>query len=126
AVGGLLSIPTAASKLGLASPWTLAALAIGVGAALMLWKVENRVADPVMDIGLLRNRLFILPASLYLLAVMCLAGLTYSLAFFVSERPGGSASQVGFINMCVYGCSMISAPIAGRLADRMEIRKLVI
>lgn len=126
ALGGLLSIPTAAAKLGPTSPYTLAALGIGVVAAALLWKLEQRVADPVIDIGILRNPAFILPAGLYLLSVMCLAGLTYSLAFFISERPGGSASQVGFINMCVYGCSMISAPIAGRLADRYDCRRIVV
>jgi len=56
---------------------------------------------------------------------MCLAGLTYSLAFFINGRPGGNASQVGFINMCLYGCSMLAAPLAGRLADRIEPRTII-
>lgn len=126
ALSGLLSIPTAISKLGFSSPYTLAALAIGVLAASLLWKVEQRVADPIIDVALLRQADFILPAGLYLLSVMCLSGLTYSLAFFISERPGGSASQVGFINMCVYGCSMLCSPFAGHLADRYDLRKIVV
>lgn len=125
AVGGLLSIPTAASRLGPLSPYTIAALVIGVTATFLLWRNERRVSNPIIDINLLCDSRFILPGGIYLLNVLCLAGLTYSLAFFINGRPGGSASQVGFINMCIYGCSMLAAPLAGRLADRIQPRTII-
>ncbi|PAU86139.1 MFS transporter [Pseudomonas sp. WN033] len=124
-VAGLLSVPTSASRLGLLSPWTITALIVGICAAALLWQIERRAKDPIIDMNILCNRHFILPGGIYLLNVMCLAGLTYSLAFFINGRPGGNASQVGFINMCLYGCSMLAAPLAGRLADRIEPRTII-
>lgn len=124
-VGGLLSFPTAASKLGAFSIYSVACLGVGLVGALSLWRWERNAVDPIIDTDILGRSAFLLPALIYLLNVMCLAGLTYSLAFFIGDRPGGSASQVGVINMTVYGCSMLFAPIAGKLSDHTQPRTIV-
>jgi MFS family permease len=121
-----LSIPTALSKLGPTSGWTLALLVVGVMAVGGLWRVEQRAAHPLLDLDLLRSARFIGPTCLYMMNTVAIAALTYALGFFIHERPGGDAAQMGLVNMCMYGAAILSAPLSGRWADRGDPRRPVI
>lgn len=125
-LGGLLSIPTLVGNFGGASWLTLAALLIGLGSACLLWISCNARTDAVIEIGLLRNSRFVLPALIYLLHVLCYGGAIYSLAFILADRPGGSAADVGFVNLFIFGASAVAAPISGRFVDRFEPRKVLV
>lgn len=125
-LGGILAAPTLAGNFGAGSWPTLAALALGILSALLLWWSSEGVPYAVIDTGLLRRKAFTLPALIYLLHLLCYAGAVYTLAFILSDRPGGSASQVGFVNLFIYGCSALAAPIGGRLIDRFDPRLILI
>ncbi len=122
AVGCLLSVPTLVGNFGMTSLLTLAAVLIGLASVALLWQVERRAPTPVVDLAVLRERAFGLAALIYLLHVLTFTGLIYALAFIISARPGGSASQVGVMTMFVYGSSLCMSPLAGWLADRMPVR----
>lgn len=125
AVGGLLSAPTWAGTYGIASPQAIAALSSTVVAMLALWFLEQRVAAPVIEVALLRIRSFSLPALIFVLYGIVYASVLYTLAFYVVERPGGSAAQFGLVTMVLFGTGMVAAPLSGRLVDRMDPRNFV-
>lgn len=121
-VGALLSLPTWAGNFGIRSSYTLAAFCAGILGLFMLARVGYRAAAPVVDLSILKQRTFALPTAIYWLHLLSFSGVLYALAFFINGRPGGSASQFGFVSLFLYGSSMISAPISGRVVDLMNPR----
>ena len=125
-IAALLSLPTWATNFGKESPITWAILIVGVGALAMLWRHSKRTPNPVIDLAILARGAFATPSAIYWLHMIFSSGIVYSLAFFINNRPGGSAAQFGFVTLFLYGSGLISSPIAGKLVDRIEPRMLVI
>ncbi|MCK0508190.1 MFS transporter [Aromatoleum anaerobium] len=125
-IGALLSLPTWVGNFGASSPYTAVIAATGILGLAMLWRTGQRAAAPVVDIAILRHRAFALPSAIYWLHLVSFSGIVYALAFFINGRPGGSASQFGFVALFLYGSSMLSAPLAGRLIDRLAPRTVTI
>lgn len=125
-VGALLSVPTWISSFGFVSLPSLLALGVGIGGFVTLWHTQQRTRVPVLDIGILRQRNFMVPGLIYLLFLVCYGGTIYSLAFFINDRPGGNASQVGLINMFAYGTSMMAGLVSGKLVDRFNEKSIII
>lgn len=125
-IAALLSTPIWADVFGLYSPLTLVVIASGLLGLTILWRAGQRAEAPVVDVHILRKRAFALPTAIYWLHILTLSGVIYTLAFFLNDRPGGSATQVGFVLMVLYGSCMLVAPVAGRLVDRIEARKIMI
>ncbi len=124
-IGTLLSLPTWIGNFGVLSAYTAVILASGILGLIMLWRSSLRVIAPVVDIAILRRRAFALPTAIYWLHLMAFTGIVYALAFFISGRPGGSASQFGFVALVLYGSSALGAPLAGRLIDRFATPRTV-
>jgi len=99
---------------------------VGLASLALLWRHGKTAAAPVVDVQILRRPAFALPSAIYWLHMLCFSGVVYSLAFFVNNRPGGSASQFGFVTLFLYGGGLVSAPIAGRWVDRYDPRTISI
>jgi MFS family permease len=125
-IAAVLSAPTWAGNFGIDSPYALATIAVGVVGLFMLWRIGLRAEAPVVDVHILEQRAFALPSAIYWLHILAFSGVLYSLAFFVSDRPGGSATQFGLVSLALFGGSMIAAPLAGRLIDRTDPRNVII
>ena len=102
----LLSAPTMMSRFGLSSAEALSVLGVGIICAFIMWQVEKRAQSPVVDTRIMSKRSFFIPCLVYMLFLVVHGGTIYSLSFFISDRPGGSASQVGLINTFAFGTSM--------------------
>jgi MFS family permease len=122
----LLSLPTWVSNFGLSSPYAFVIAAVGTFSLVLLWRSDRRTKAPVIEINILRHRAFALPTLIYWLHMLCFSGTVYALAYFISGRPGGSASLFGFVTLFLYGSSALSAPIAGRLIDKFSPRTITI
>lgn len=125
-VGTLLSVPTWMSKNGIFSSEAMISLSLGLCLLAILWRFEKRVISPVFDTQIMGNKDFLLPCLIYLLFLVCHGGAIYSLVFFISGRPDGNASQVGLMNMCLFAASMLAGLVSGKLADRLNERRLII
>lgn len=123
-IAALLSLPTWATNFGAGSPITWLIVVTGIASLTVLWRHSRSTAAPVVDVGILSQRAFALPSAIYWLHMLCFSGVVYALAFFVNNRPGGSASQFGFVTLFLYGSGLLSAPIAGRLVDRFDPRTI--
>lgn len=119
-IAALLSLPTWAANFGRASWVTWAVVVTGIISLLLLWRHSGRHAAPILDVSLLKNRHFAVPSAIYWIQMLMNSGIVYSLAFFINNRPGGSASQFGMVTLALFGCTMLASPVAGKLIDRFE------
>ncbi len=123
-IGSLLSISVVMGNFG--SLYALALFGLGVGSGFLLWFSSRRTKNPIIDFAVLFQRSFALPALIYLLVLLCFGGCLFTAAFIITDRPGGNASQVGLVNMCVFAVSAFASPLGGRLADRFDPRSVLL
>lgn len=95
---GLLALSVVALLLGLfeirtATGWVLLAMAAGLAAA--LWKVERRASDPVLPLGLFRDRLFAAASGHGVLSGFAMFGGLAFVPLFVQAVLGTSATSAG-------------------------------
>ncbi len=95
---------------------------VGLGLFLLL---ESRCASPLLDVRLLSgNRYFTLSS----LAALGNYAATFCVVFFMSlflqYAKGLSARQAGFILLLQPLMQVVTSPLAGRLAERIDIAKL--
>lgn len=125
-IAALLSLPTWAANFGSDSWLTWAIGLVGIVSLLWLWRHSGRHSTPVIDVSLVKDRRFAVPSAIYWIQMILSSGVVYSLAFFINTRPGGSAAQFGMVTLALFGCTMLASPIAGKLIDRIEPRRVVI
>jgi MFS family permease len=128
----LLGIGLAALILGLSfgqewgwtSPRLLGSLAIGVAALAAGVLVERHVQDPVLDLKLLKNRVFASANISFVLAMLALFAPGFLLPFYFEELRGFSAVEAGLLLTPLSLALAVLAPISGSLADRIGSRWL--
>ncbi len=123
-ITALLSLPTWAANFGRDSWVTWSIVVVGVTSLLWLWRHSGRQVAPILDVSLLKDRRFAVPSAIYWIQMILSSGVVYSLAFFINTRPGGSAAQFGMVTLALYGSTMLASPIAGKLIDRVEPRRV--
>ncbi|WP_342514574.1 MFS transporter [Sporosarcina sp. FSL K6-1522] len=122
----ILSVSTLVGQFGIASPYTLGTLATGVLAAALLWFFGNRIPNPLIELSLLKKRVFALAALGYLTFTAALQLFIYSMSFFLTSRPGGDVAETGLFFMFNSGAAAIGGVIIGKLADKVNNKKLLI
>lgn len=122
----LLSVSTIGKMFGFFSPYTIITLAVGLVAIVLLWICENRMNNPLIELSLLKIKLFSMAVGINLLIVATFMLFIYCMNFFISSRPGGDASQTGLFYMFLYGASSIGGLVVGRLSDKINGRSILI
>lgn len=106
--------------------WTSARLLLSVGAAAVFavafLVAESRMAYPLVDFALFRNRLFSAGVSAGLLSYGVLFGALFLLPFYVERILGRSPSVAGLLLSPIPIALGLVAPIAGTLTDRVGSR----
>jgi EmrB/QacA subfamily drug resistance transporter len=116
---------TFASRWGWDAPSTLVMLAVSGVALLGFIVVESRVADPLLDLDLLRrNRLFAAANSAALLNYMAMYAVSLLTSVFLEVTQDRSATLTGWIMLSQPVMQATLAPLAGRLSDRIGSRVL--
>lgn len=123
--GSMLSVSTLVKSFGAASPYTLGTLALGVGAAILLWIVENRIENPLVELSLFKKRLFAMAMIMNLITVAGYQAFLYTMNFFISSTPGRDVSNVGIFYTIIYAGGIIGSLIIGKLADKFSNKKLL-
>src|SRR6266496_4630994 len=126
----LLAIGFAAFTLGLSfgQEWgwfslgTLGTLCIGVVALVAAIYVEHHVEHPILDLHLVRNRVFALANISFILCMMALFAPGFLLPFYFEELRGFSTIQTGLLLTPLPLMLAVAAPLSGMLADRKGSR----
>lgn len=122
----LLSVSTIGKTFGFFSPYTIITLIVGIVALTLLWICENRINNPLVELSLLKIKLFSMAVGINLLIVATFMLFIYCMNFFITSRPGGDASQTGLFYMFLYGASSIGGLVVGRLSDKINGRSILI
>ena len=95
-----------------------------LGALGFFWRAF-RVSLPIVDLKVFRDRNFTLGASLGFMIGIALYGMVYLMPLFLGTVRGFNSLQIGQL-MFVTGASMFcSAPIIGRLSDKIDPRYML-
>jgi len=106
------------------SPATLGTLVIGIGMLGGAVYVESHVASPIVNLGLLLNRVFAFADISFILCMMALFAPGFLLPFYFEELRGFSTIQTGLLLTPLPLMLAVVAPLSGTLADRLGSRWL--
>jgi EmrB/QacA subfamily drug resistance transporter len=128
----LLAIGMASLTLGLSfgqewgwtSPRLIASVVVGVVALTPAILVERRVKDPVLNLHLLRNRVFVSANVSFILCMLALFAVSFLLPFYFEELREYSTLKAGLLLTPLPLTLAVVAPISGSLADRIGSRWL--
>jgi EmrB/QacA subfamily drug resistance transporter len=129
---GLLAVGFTALTLGLSFGqewgWTsvslLTCLALSLVSLLATARVERRVRNPIIDLALLRNRVFASALLSMTLAMLALSAVGFMLPFYFEELRGFSVAKSGLLLTPLPLTIAVVAPVSGSLADRIGSRWL--
>jgi len=128
----LLAVGFAALTLGLSfgqewgwtSPLLIGTLALAVVALGLLIVVERRVESPILDLTLLRSRVFVSANISLILNFLALFAVSFLLPFYFEQLRHFSTQEAGLLLTPLPLTIAIVAPISGALADRVGTRWL--
>lgn len=126
AFGGLLFGLGSAGSATWLSPEVIAPLA--VGAVTLVWFVHRqlRLPEPLLNIRVLRHRMFTLGTVLGMLVFMAMIGGMLMLPLFIQNMAGHSAITSGLVLLPGAAVMGLMSPITGRIFDRFGARWLCI
>jgi EmrB/QacA subfamily drug resistance transporter len=120
---GFLTCLLLAVNQGQTQGWTsFFVLGLGTAAIVLLFlflAVEKRTAEPVVDLGLFRDRLFATAAWSHLLFYIAIAAITFLMPFYLIEGIAYSPARAGLLLITIPLLRVIIAPLSGRLYDRL-------
>jgi EmrB/QacA subfamily drug resistance transporter len=129
----LLSVGLGALTIGFAqaeswgwdSPATLGAIGLGLGALTGFWFVEHRVANPIVEFPLFRNKPYFGASA----AAFALVGSYWVVVFFqpqyLQDILGYSASEAGFLILPVMLPMVLISLVASRFVDAVGVRNVM-
>jgi EmrB/QacA subfamily drug resistance transporter len=100
----------------------LPAVVLGAGFVLR----ERRGANPMLDLGLFRRPAFRAGITSGLLAYLVTFGVLFVVPFYLERAQGLPPSQAGAVLTALPVALGITAPLAGRLSDRIDSRWLTV
>lgn len=107
-------------------PWlslyTLGLLAAAAIALALFVAHEARTSEPMVPLGLFRNRAFSTANAIYVLAYAALAPMFFFVTLFFQNVRGWSAVETGLSWIPLNAFFLLVAPFAGRLATRFGSR----
>jgi EmrB/QacA subfamily drug resistance transporter len=110
--------------------WGVVSLKTGMGLTTAIisgwWFAMNETysAYPLLDLGLMKIRLFILPLISTAILFASLFLLVFMMPFYLTYPGGFTASKTGIIMIVPFLFLLIISPISGMLADRLGSRLL--
>jgi EmrB/QacA subfamily drug resistance transporter len=106
------------------SPYIVGLFGLWVLSSAAFIVIDTRVEDPVLDLRLLRNRMFTIGNVCVFISSFALAGLNFVLPFFFQGVLAYTPSEMGVRLMTQPIVQAMVGPLSGWLADRLEARHL--
>jgi MFS family permease len=98
-------------------------IAVGVVGLAGFVRLENRAADPILNVGLLRhNRVFASANAASFINYSATTAMSFLISLYLLYNRGLGAQTAGFVLVTGPFVQAVVSPIAGRLADRVEAR----
>ncbi len=104
--------------------WLAAGFLVGIGILATFFRVEARVAVPLLPLRLLQQRFFWVAVVCAALSFVVLFTVTVLMPFYLDRVRALPSYGVGLVMMVIPLATMLVAPVAGTLADRWDARLL--
>jgi EmrB/QacA subfamily drug resistance transporter len=124
-VAFLLSL-TWGQRIGFTDGRVIALMGIGLSCAGFFFFIESRTDQPVIQLGLFRNRDLSVGIVTGFLTFVAIAGTTLLMPFFLENMLGYETRQVGFMLAVVPIAMGLVAPLSGAMSDRIGSRPITI
>jgi EmrB/QacA subfamily drug resistance transporter len=112
------------TSLGWTSPMSLALWAFAFGLLAVFFVIERNAADPFVDFRLFSNRSYSGATIIAFVQLFCQFGLLFLMPLFLIEIQGYNSGSTGLIVSSLPAAMALTAPLAGRLADRYGCKLL--
>jgi len=123
-----LATLTAALSVGTERGWAstrfIGAVAIAAVALAVTRPIERRQRSPIIDLGLLRNRVFVLANASFTLCMLALFAVGFLLPFYFEELRGFDTFKSGLLLTPLSLTLGVIPPLSGTFADRAGSRWL--
>jgi EmrB/QacA subfamily drug resistance transporter len=110
---------------GFGSPQTLGLLAAGLLSLVAFWGIEHRVAEPIVDFSLFRNRPYLGATA----AAFALVGAYWSVMFYqpqyLQQVLGETPIAAGLLILPITAPMVMISPLSGRLIRAFGVRALM-
>ena len=126
AVGALLSAVSFGNALGWTSPAIVGLFAAAAVLAAAFVRRERRVSSPMLDLSLFRRVPFTAGIASGLLSYLVLFGVLFVVPFYLERALHLDPARSGLVLGVMPVALGITAPVAGRLADRIGARPLTV
>lgn len=123
-LGSLILAVSKGQEAGWSSSLILGLFVAGVVFIVAFLRLENLVRSPLLDLSLLRIRLFSAAAASSMLNYVCLTAVTFLVPFYLVQARGFAPSTAGLLVSAQSISSLIMSPFAGHLSDRIGSRSL--
>jgi len=121
-LGAILPVVFALKEIAKAGPdpRNLVALVVGLGVGVVFARRQRRLAEPMLDLSLFRNRTFSAALSIMLVGAITMGGVFLLVSQYLQLVEGLSASQAGLALVPQAGAVVVGSLIAPRLARRIR------
>ena len=109
---------------GWTSPSIVAMLIAAFVTGAIFLRIEQRVASPMLDLSLFRQRLFSAAAASAVANYICIYSVLFLTPFYLIQARGFDPAQAGLLLTAQPVLMAISAPLSGTLSDRIGSRLL--
>jgi len=92
----------------------------------LFFRLESRIAEPMVDLRLFRNGLFSINLVTGFITFVAIAGTIILMPFFLENVLGYNTRQVGLLLATIPIAMGIIAPMAGSLSDRFGTRPITV
>lgn len=118
-VAGLVILLVRLQDWGLFSFQTISCLLISLGAAAGVAINAGKADHPILDPGLFRIRMFVMPLAASLIMFSALFFLVFLMPFYLSLACGFPPSRTGAMMIIPFILLLVVSPLAGTLSDRL-------
>jgi EmrB/QacA subfamily drug resistance transporter len=126
AIVGLIGAMSLGNTIGWTSPVILGSAVAGASLLAVFLVHERRATGPLLDLSLFRKVSFSAGVASGLLSYLVMFGVLFVVPFFL-ERGGGLGTGRTGLELAVMPVALaLTAPVAGRAADRMGARPLTV
>ena len=119
AVVALLSAVSFGNSMGWASPVIVGLFLVGLALGVGFVRREHRCSQPMLDVGLFRRSRFNVGITSGLLSYLVMFGVLFLVPFYLERGLRLGSGRAGLELMIMPLALGITAPVAGRLADRL-------
>jgi EmrB/QacA subfamily drug resistance transporter len=121
-VAGLMFALAQLRERSVASPWVLGPCALGALALVAFWRIEHRVAEPLVSPALFRSRAFSAPIVANALTSASYMGAFFVAPFLLQRIFGLSITVTSGVLLLRTACYALGSPAGGALGQRVGER----